>query len=70
MANRIKYFRKNQGLTIQELSRELDKKGLHISTSSISKYERGERNPKIEQWTKLSKFFGVSINELKKSQPN
>ena len=65
MMNRIKELRKQKNLTLRQLSESLKEKGLSLSTDSISKYERGVRNPKIENWVKLSKFFDVSVAYLK-----
>ncbi|CAK1234308.1 Transcriptional regulator [Fructobacillus fructosus] len=47
--NRIKYFRKQVYLTQEELAK---KSG--VSLASISAYERGIRNPKIENLRKLA----------------
>lgn len=63
--NRIKELRKQKNLTLKQLSNSLKEKGLSLSTDSLSKYERGARNPKIENWVKLAKFFNVSIAYLK-----
>lgn len=63
--NRIKELRKQKNLTLRQLSNSLKEKGLSLSTDSLSKYERGARNPKIENWVKLAKFFNVSIAYLK-----
>lgn len=62
--NRIKELREKRGLSIDQLSKELKAKGISISPASISKYEREERNPKIENWIKLADFFDVPINYL------
>ena len=42
-ANRIKKLRKKAGLNQSQLAQQTG-----ISEQSISKYERGKRNPKIE----------------------
>lgn len=62
--NRIKQLRQQKGLSIDELSKELKEKGISISPASISKYEREARNPKIDKWIQLAKFFGVSVSYL------
>lgn len=59
--NRIKQLRKEKGLSIDKLSEELKKNGYSISPASISKYEREQRNPKIQSWKMLAKFFDVSV---------
>ena len=62
--NRIRELRKEKGLTLKELSQQLKDKGTPLSASSSIKYERGERNPKLETWIKLADFFGVSVSYL------
>lgn len=57
--NRIKELRKSKNVTLQEVS---EKTG--ISITSLSFYEKGQRNPKIETWQKLADYFGVSIGYL------
>lgn len=62
--NRIRELREKKNLTLKELSEELKKQGTPLSASSLIKYERGERKPKLETWIKLAKFFGVSVSYL------
>lgn len=62
--NRIRELRKEKGLTLKELSQQLKDKGTPLSTSSLIKYERGERNPKLETWIKLADFFNVPVSYL------
>lgn len=57
--NKLKKLRENQGLLQKELA---DKIG--ISLSSISMYERGERQPDNDTLKKLSQYFNVSIDYL------
>lgn len=64
MKNRIKELRDELGLSIRKLSNNLKEKGLPLSPDSISKYERGERMPKIENWQKLADYFGVTVGYL------
>ena len=59
--NRIKELREKNGMSIDQLSKKLKEKGVSISPASISKYEREERNPKIENWQKLANFFNVPL---------
>lgn len=59
MGNNIKKLRKEQGLSIRKLS-ELT----GISAPTLSRYENGDRHPKIENWQKLADFFEVSIEYL------
>lgn len=35
-----------------------------ISESAIRKYEKGERQPKLEQLTKIANTLGVNVNDL------
>lgn len=57
--NRIKELRLQRKLSQKELA---DKVGL--SNQSISFYENGKREPKIEAWQKLANFFNVPITYL------
>lgn len=59
MENNIKKLRKEQGLSIRKLS-----KLTGLAPDTISKYEREERKPKIENWQKLADYFGVSVEYL------
>ena len=59
MNNRIKELRLQKKLSQKELA---DKVGL--SNQSISFYENGKREPKIEAWQKLAQFFNVPITYL------
>ncbi|MEK1302520.1 helix-turn-helix transcriptional regulator [Limosilactobacillus fermentum] len=61
MKNRITELREEKGLSMRKLSESLKEKGLSLSTDSLSKYERGVRNPKIENWEKLAEFFKVPV---------
>ena len=62
--NRIKELRHQRGLTLKELSEQLQKRDLIITPDALAKYERGDREPKIEIWQKLADFFGVSVPYL------
>lgn len=54
--NRIKELRKSHSLSQAELAKETG-----ISNQAISFYENGKRQPKIETWQRLAKFFNVSV---------
>ncbi len=56
---RIRELRLEKGLTIKVLATELN-----IKESTLSKYERGEREPSIEALVLLSEFFDVSVDYL------
>lgn len=70
VSNRIRELRKEKGLSIDEMSEQLKKKGVNISPASISKYEREERKPKIDNWIKLANFFGVPVSYLQFKNDN
>ena len=59
MTNNIRKLREERGLSIRKLS-----KLTGLAPDTISKYEREERNPKIENWQKLADYFGVSVEYL------
>jgi transcriptional regulator with XRE-family HTH domain len=55
----LKILRKKNRITQKELAA-----ALHISQTSVSKYERGESEPDLEMIIKMSDFFGVTIDEF------
>ena len=57
--NRLKELRENKGLSLEDLSKEIN-----IPKTSLSNYERYKREPKIEVWNKLAKYFDVSTAYL------
>lgn len=57
--NRLKELRKDRKLTLQQVSKETG-----VSVASLSSYENGNRNPKIETWQRLADYFGVSVSYL------
>ena len=52
--NRIKELRQKNNLTLRGLG---DK--VNMSSSRISQYETGKREPKLETWNKLAEYFNV-----------
>lgn len=56
IGEKIKYYRKMQGLTQETLG-----KLSGIIPETIKKYERGDRNPKPKQLLKIANALGVSI---------
>lgn len=59
MSNRIKELRKNNGLTLKELSTATD-----IPISSISKYENMERDISQVNAEKIASYFHVDVSYL------
>ena len=55
----IKSLRRERKITQKNLAEVL-----HISQTSISKYERGEAFPDLETVVKMADFFGVSLDEF------
>ena len=64
MQNRLKELRKEHGLTLKEVSCELDQNKVKISPDALAKYERGDREPKLETWQKLADFLDVPVDYL------
>ena len=62
--NRLRELRKEKKLTLKEVSSQLEQNNLKISPDALAKYERGDREPKLETWQKLADFFGVSVPYL------
>lgn len=59
IANKLIELRKARGVSQEELAAHLG-----ISRQAISKWERGEASPDIDNIVMLSRFYGVSIDEL------
>ena len=57
--NRIKELREKNNLTLRGLGKEIN-----MSSSRISQYETGKREPKLETWQALADFFNVSVPYL------
>lgn len=57
--NRIKELREKNSLTLRGLGKEIN-----MSSSRISQYETGKREPKIETWNKLAEYFNVPTSYL------
>ena len=59
MKNRIEEIRKARGMNQEELA-----KALGVSRQTISSLENGRYNPSVELAYKLSKYFGMAIEEV------
>ena len=59
MKNRIEEIRKARGMNQEELA-----KALGVSRQTISSHENGRYNPSVELAYKLSKYFGMTIEEV------
>lgn len=64
MKNRLKELRHEKNLTLKEVSSQLEQNNLKISPDALAKYERGDREPKLETWQKLADYFNVSVPYL------
>lgn len=62
--NRIKSLRNERNWTIKDLETKLKEIGISISSSSLIKYERGEREPKIDKYNALAEVFNVPTSYL------
>lgn len=58
-AERLKDLRQEKSLTLKDLSKEIG-----VSINTISRWEREERLPNIENIVELAKFFKVSAGYL------
>ena len=59
IAKRLVQLRKQKGLSQEALAERLN-----LSRQAISKWERGESSPDIENIIQLAKFYEVSFDEL------
>ena len=56
---KLQKLRKDQGLTQEELA-----DALYVSRTAISKWESGRGYPSIDSLKEISRYFGVSIDDL------
>lgn len=59
MGNRIRELRAEKNISQVQLS-----VAIGVTADAIGKYERGDREPKLETWLKLAKYFGVPVSYL------
>ena len=57
--NRIKELRQKNNLTLKELGQKVG-----MANNTLSQYETGKREPKLETWQKLAKFFDAPVPYL------
>lgn len=57
--NRIKEVRKKKGLSLQQVA-----EAVGLGNNTISRYETGKREPKLETWNKLAEYFNVPTSYL------
>ena len=61
IAENIKFYRKQLGLTQEQLAEKLQGK-----KSLVSNYENGHSTPNIETLCKLAEIFDITLDELVK----
>lgn len=59
MRNRVEAFRKERGLSQEELARTLE-----VSRQTISSLENGRYNPSIQLAFKIARYFEKTIEEI------
>lgn len=57
--NRIKELRQKNNLTLRQLGTNVN-----MTSSRLSQYETGKREPKLETWNKLAQYFQVPTSYL------
>lgn len=57
--NRLREIRQEKKLTLKEVSEKLKSRGVKISPDGLAKYERGEREPKIDKYEAIANVFNV-----------
>ena len=65
MQNRLKELRQKNNLTLVELGKKVG-----LANNTLSQYETGKREPKLETWKKLANFFGVSVPYIQGIEPD
>ena len=56
MSNRIKKYRNELGLTLDEMAKQTG-----IKRGTLNNYENSKTEPKLETWKKLAEFFNTTI---------
>jgi putative transcriptional regulator len=59
MQNKVKFFRKQKGLTQEELAKKLS-----VTRQTINAIENNKYNPTLELAIKAARFLGVPVEEL------
>ena len=59
MKNRLKEIRKEKRLALKELGEQVG-----MPNNTLSQYETGKREPKLETWQKLADFLNVPVDYL------
>lgn len=59
MKNRLRKERLKKGLSLEQVGKDMN-----LATNTISRYETGKREPKIETWNKLAEYFNVPTSYL------
>ncbi len=57
--NRLKELRQKNNLTLKELGQKVG-----MANNTLSQYETGKREPKLETWNKLAEYFKVPTSYL------
>lgn len=57
--NRLRELRQKNNLTLKELGQKTG-----MANNTLSQYETGKREPKLETWQALADFFNVSVPYL------
>lgn len=57
--NRLKELREKNNLTLKELGQKVG-----MANNTLSQYETGKREPKLETWQALANFFDVTVPYL------
>lgn len=59
IGERIKYYRLRKNLTQKDLAGYL-----HVTFQAISRWERDETEPSLDDILKMTKIFGITVDEL------
>ncbi len=57
--NKLREVRKEKGLTLNEVGKHIG-----VKNNTLSQYETGKREPKLETWQKLANFYKVPVPYL------
>lgn len=65
MDNKLKELREQKKLTLTELATQLkDAVNFSVTPTTLARYEKGKREPKLATWQKLADFFDVDLEYI------
>ncbi len=64
LGSRLRYLRNQAGFSLYEVEKRLRHQGSDLHFTSISKYERGDRQPSLAVLRELARVYDVSLAQV------